>query len=205
LTALSPCFAAIESVRRWLNADPNGLAGGINLYAYVGNNPISGIDPNGLKVVWASNADHAAILAALGEDMGSPSFRSAWQQLVASSQTYTIGTLDLPVGSDLGQFYNTTRGGVIWIDPTRSVLSSDGNVFGPPDDLAHEVGHGADYDKDPDGFFNRQITAAKRFDADNAEEELAVAFANKVATELHRARHKKYRCGKDFKNSKPTP
>lgn len=32
----------------WLNADPAGLAGGLNLYGYTGNDPISKVDPLGL-------------------------------------------------------------------------------------------------------------------------------------------------------------
>jgi len=40
--------------RRWLNADPAGLAGGINLYEYAGNSPTNFIDPLGLDiaVIW---------------------------------------------------------------------------------------------------------------------------------------------------------
>ncbi|MCI5196832.1 MAG: RHS repeat-associated core domain-containing protein, partial [Candidatus Electrothrix sp. AW5] len=36
-------------VGRWINRDPIGEAGGINLYGFVGNGPVNWIDPNGLS------------------------------------------------------------------------------------------------------------------------------------------------------------
>ena len=38
--------------QRWLNQDPIGIRGGINLFAYVGNNPVNAVDPLGLWNLW---------------------------------------------------------------------------------------------------------------------------------------------------------
>jgi len=38
------------NLSRWLNHDPIQEAGGINLYGFVGNNPVGNIDPYGLQV-----------------------------------------------------------------------------------------------------------------------------------------------------------
>ncbi len=39
------------STGRYITADPIGLAGGMNLYSYVGGDPVNAIDPWGLRVV----------------------------------------------------------------------------------------------------------------------------------------------------------
>jgi RHS repeat-associated protein len=36
------------TLQRWLNRDPFGEAGGLNLYGFVGNNPVGNVDPYGL-------------------------------------------------------------------------------------------------------------------------------------------------------------
>ena len=38
------------NLQRWLNRDPIGERGGLNLYAYVGNSPINHFDPYGLAI-----------------------------------------------------------------------------------------------------------------------------------------------------------
>jgi len=53
------CFSTVASAR-YVQADPIGLEGGMNLYGYVGGNPISRIDPSGL-IEWSGTAVSAGI------------------------------------------------------------------------------------------------------------------------------------------------
>lgn len=43
---------------RFISQDPIGLAGGMNVYSYVGNNPVNFIDPLGLYTVYVSGGFH---------------------------------------------------------------------------------------------------------------------------------------------------
>jgi RHS repeat-associated protein len=49
--SLFPFRAYDPTLQRWLNRDPIGEAGGVNVYGFVGNDPMSSVDPYGLT--WA--------------------------------------------------------------------------------------------------------------------------------------------------------
>ena len=44
--SLYPFRAYDPSLQRWLNQDPIGELGGINLYGFVDNDPVNGVDPS---------------------------------------------------------------------------------------------------------------------------------------------------------------
>jgi uncharacterized protein RhaS with RHS repeats len=46
---LYPFRAYVPNLQRWLNQDPIQEGGGINLYGFVGNNPVNEVDPFGLE------------------------------------------------------------------------------------------------------------------------------------------------------------
>jgi RHS repeat-associated protein len=51
---------------RWLNRDPIEEDGGLLLYGFVGNNPVSSVDPNGEAIGWDCCACAAALVGKLG-------------------------------------------------------------------------------------------------------------------------------------------
>ena len=176
-------YKTASSRPKWLNRDPIGENGGLNLYAYAGNNPISGIDPLGLSVSWSSNADKQAVIATIGYLKQSPSFNAAWQQLINSSTNYVIGSDIPPPGFPLGDFQPGVN--AIVFDPILGRQFSDGTEY-PAFTFAHEVQHAIDSDN---GVLNQKEDCPSKqnkapYYAPNQAEIDAQNFKVKVANEI---------------------
>jgi len=142
----------------FLTQDPIGLAGGVNLYAYAGNNPISFSDPFGLTVCFQGaqkegcNDPDAKRLWDKTYAQGNDSLRNAMDGMVLSKYTYGLrfGTpsrdliLGQPGAFAQREFGETSKsrdfdGGVIVVDVSdinHHLSFADARMT-----LAHEIGH----------------------------------------------------------------
>ena len=112
---------------RWLNPDPGGAIDGLNLYGFVGNDPMGHVDADGrIK----RRADGSVIAEAAGSDSGLEQLRNDY-----------LGDESLGSFSDIGSAPPTPAPSISDFDedllprsytPARSVSDFDEGLFSPP-------------------------------------------------------------------------
>ena len=77
---------------RWIQRDPIGEKGGLNLYGYVGNKPISKVDPLGLSPVEEEPWLEKTV------DEGEIEAETLWSKIVEAISTKAQGPLNQRLG-----------------------------------------------------------------------------------------------------------
>lgn len=149
-------------IARWDSRDPLGEQGGLNLYAFVGNNPVNWVDPWGLRIqIMGDPTQQAYILEQLrlfirgdlsiSEDgmlsrtssKGDESIECDVDELIGSGKVYRIFAHRSPEHLGAALTVPTLDGADIFFDPKIELSYSSGFLktsrHTPASALAHEL------------------------------------------------------------------
>jgi RHS repeat-associated protein len=127
------------TIGRWLSKDPIGLEGGLNLYAFCGNNAVNFMDPMGLLFVWdtsISQGDRAAIYQTVNQIKATEAGMALFNVIHKSDKSITVRARK-PEEGGAGRFGVDEKGNLY-----ISIRSDFG--IGP---VAHEMQHAAEHVK----------------------------------------------------------
>lgn len=134
-------------VGRWLSRDPIEEAGGLNLYGYVGGNPIQHVDRLGLRINYDSMfQSYKDILKRVRKC--DPEVDAMIKQLEESPHLWTFQASHKygAVPNDWNSVSNGTgTGGNVSIDPVNPVTIPDG-TYTPEQTFVHELQHATSFD-----------------------------------------------------------
>ncbi|MBL7955898.1 MAG: RHS repeat-associated core domain-containing protein [Flavobacteriales bacterium] len=158
-----------SDVARFLSLDP--LAADYaswSPYNYVMGNPISLVDPDGRKVVFASGVSDKfkKDFAKAVERLNKAGAAGLLAKLQASDVVYTLNE------GLLNSTFDPTTNTITW-DSWMGVKTTNGSWLSPETVLMHEVDHAQRWDADPDGYL-KDIKDDPSNPYDNKEEERVI-------------------------------
>jgi uncharacterized protein RhaS with RHS repeats len=150
------------NLQRWIQRDPIGEQGGINLYGYVDNNPVNHYDPFGLCLVVDPSLKDDFYKA--GHYLyADNSMKLVIKKLIESPNTYYIKP-----GVTLDDDYFDGSKTVYW-NPHSALKTTSGGKQSPALGLGHELAHAQGFDFNPDRF-NKMATPHSDLIYDTKEE-----------------------------------